>query len=475
MLTRLEVDGFKNLFDLKIDFGPYTCIAGPNAVGKSNVFDVIEFLSLIAEHPFLEAAQRLRSAGQRPGDPGTLFWVDGQQTREPMKLAVEMIVAEDVTDDFGQTAKASSTFLRYEVTLAYVPTEYKGTRRMGTIKLVHEDLTYISQTDASARLAWTSPYPKFRHQLVKNKRRGQGYISTLNTGADVAFQVHQDGGGRGQPRRSSVAPRTVMSTINTVDDPTIMAARREMQKWRKLALEPTAMRATDDLNDSSAIGSDGSHLPASLFRQAEPFGEDEVDVYGRVASTASALTDVREVRVDFDPARETLTLEARLGRGPFLPARVLSDGTLRFLALSIIQEDPEFGGLICMEEPENGIHPAKISAMVDLLQDLSVDPSEPMSGDNPVRQVIVNTHSPRFVAMHMTHREDLLLALPRSIVKNEREITTLTLLPMAKTWRTSSHGYAGSVALIGDYLTQPSDADAFNQIEYPEREVDELD
>lgn len=128
-----------------------------------------------------------------------------------------------------------------------------------------------------------------------------------------------------------------------------------------------------------------------------------------------------------------------------------------------------------MEEPENGIHPAKISAMVDLLQDLSVDPSELVSGDNPVRQVIVNTHSPRFVAMHMSHREDLLLALPRGIVKNEREITTLALLPMAKTWRTSSHGYAGSVALIGDYLTQPPDADAFNQIEYPEREVAELD
>ena len=48
MLTRLEADGFKNLIDFAVDFGPYTCIAGPNGVGKSNVFDAIHFLSLLA-------------------------------------------------------------------------------------------------------------------------------------------------------------------------------------------------------------------------------------------------------------------------------------------------------------------------------------------------------------------------------------------------------------------------------------------
>ena len=41
MLTRLEVDGFKNLVGFALDFGPYTCIAGPNGAGKSNLFDAI--------------------------------------------------------------------------------------------------------------------------------------------------------------------------------------------------------------------------------------------------------------------------------------------------------------------------------------------------------------------------------------------------------------------------------------------------
>lgn len=45
MLTRIEVHGFKNLLNLSIDFGPFTCIAGENGTGKSNVFDAIQFLS----------------------------------------------------------------------------------------------------------------------------------------------------------------------------------------------------------------------------------------------------------------------------------------------------------------------------------------------------------------------------------------------------------------------------------------------
>ena len=39
MLTRIEIDGFKNLLGFSAEFGPFTFIAGPNAVGKSNLFD----------------------------------------------------------------------------------------------------------------------------------------------------------------------------------------------------------------------------------------------------------------------------------------------------------------------------------------------------------------------------------------------------------------------------------------------------
>lgn len=51
MATRLVVRGFKNL-DVDVRFGPFTCIAGPNGVGKSNVFDAIALLSALAGSRF---------------------------------------------------------------------------------------------------------------------------------------------------------------------------------------------------------------------------------------------------------------------------------------------------------------------------------------------------------------------------------------------------------------------------------------
>lgn len=454
MLTHLEIDGFKNLFNVSVDFGPYTCIAGPNAVGKSNLFDAIEFMALLADTTFLDAAQKLRAAGDRIGDPRTLFWVDGSGKYENMRLAAEMIVSKKVEDDFGQAAVATSTFLRYEIELAYDEPRGRVSGRYGNVRLVRESLSYIGKGEARSHLRWRHSRALI-DELVVNNRRSTGYISTDSDAAGaVIIQVHQDGGSRGQPRKFAAdrTQRTVISTTNTSDDPTILAAKREMQQWRKLALEPSAMRAPDSATDGSVIGADGSHLAAALSRLAD---RDE-DVVARVAATASALTDVRQVEVDFDPTRDVLTLTARIGNGPFLPARALSEGTLRFLALSVIEADNEFAGVVCMEEPENGIHPAKIAAMVDLLRSLAVDVDDDIGPDNPLRQVLVNTHSPHFVLEQ--EPEELLLALPISIMRNGQEIRSMRLLPMTGGWRDEASTYSASKLMITEYLTLPEGA-----------------
>ncbi|HEX7672164.1 MAG TPA: AAA family ATPase, partial [Polyangiaceae bacterium] len=60
MLTRLEVDGFKNLREVGVYLGPFTCISGPNGVGKSNLFDAIAFLSALAQMSLMDAALSVR-------------------------------------------------------------------------------------------------------------------------------------------------------------------------------------------------------------------------------------------------------------------------------------------------------------------------------------------------------------------------------------------------------------------------------
>ena len=63
-----------------------------------------------------------------------------------------------------------------------------------------------------------------------------------------------------------------------------------------------------------------------------------------------------------------------------------------------MQADPQMQGIICLEEPENGIHPRRIMPMIKLLQDIACDISFKIDNDNPLRQVIINTHSPLVVS-----------------------------------------------------------------------------
>lgn len=122
-----------------------------------------------------------------------------------------------------------------------------------------------------------------------------------------------------------------------------------------------------------------------------------------------------------------------------------------------MHEDASFGGVICMEEPENGIHPANIAAMVQLVEDLAVDPNDEPGRDNPLRQVIINTHSPAIVTL--VQQDDLLMASTEICDDDGSERPALTLRPMRGSWRAASNGATpiGEADLI-PYLTAPPGA-----------------
>ena len=147
-----------------------------------------------------------------------------------------------------------------------------------------------------------------------------------------------------------------------------------MQSWRLLQLEPSSLREPDNFTAPVELSSDGAHLPAVLFHLATTPRDDEVDaaaVYSEVSNRLSGfIDDVRSIAVDRDERRQLLTIYATSRDGTAYPARALSDGTLRFLALTVLSIEPGSRGVICMEEPENGIHPERIPAMIQLLRGL---------------------------------------------------------------------------------------------------------
>ncbi len=441
MLTRLKVSGFKNLVDVDVRFGPFTCVAGANGVGKSNLFDAIRFLGALADDTFTQAAAAVRDRGGRPSDLKRLFHHVRDQHDREMSFDAEMIIPPSGTDDLGQEAEAAITLVRYGLTLRY--REDSPHSAVGGLELIRESLDRINIGDVGDQLGF--PHQLKWRRTVATGRRSSPFISTkTGTDGEVVIHLHQDGK-RGRPKQllARNLPKTVLSSVNALEHPTALLTRREMQSWRLLQLEPSALREPDRFDTPPGIQSSGAHLPATLYHLARSAASDGNDgvrrdswVYEQVAGRlADLIDDIDEVYIDKDDRRELLTLMARDLNGTAHPAKALSDGTLRFLALSVLALDDRATGLICLEEPENGIHPRRIPSMIQLLEDIAVDPDEPMGPDNPLRQVIVNTHSPRVV--QQVPADSLLVAELREMVRDDLRFKRLAFGWLKGTWRSS--------------------------------------
>lgn len=198
MLTRLKVSGFKNLVDVDICFGPFTCIAGANGVGKSNLFDAILFLSALSEKTFREAAMSVRDDEGKTTDVKSLFHRVGDYSENKISLEAEMIVPEKGVDDLGVEAEASITFLKYSLELEYKEDQILGSQ--GRIELIKEELTHINIGDTPKHLLF--PHSLTWRKSAVSGRRQKPFISTVNREreSDIVIRLHQD---RGKRRNTS--------------------------------------------------------------------------------------------------------------------------------------------------------------------------------------------------------------------------------------------------------------------------------
>ena len=140
------------------------------------------------------------------------------------------------------------------------------------------------------------------------------------------------------------------------------------------------MRAATSVREVRHIGLMGEELAAFLntLKNLDPrqFAAVEKAMHHLIPSITGIQVDVNRV------GEVELNL---IEGGVAMPARVVSEGTLRalgLLALSGVKEPPSVVGF---EEPENGVHPRRIRDIATLLVGRT---------DSTGTQLVVTTHSP---------------------------------------------------------------------------------
>jgi predicted ATPase len=168
----------------------------------------------------------------------------------------------------------------------------------------------------------------------------------------------------------------------------LASLRSELAAWQTYYLDPReAMREPQPPREVSDIGPRGEWIAPFLHRLKESESHSK---YFRAIGRAlqQAIPTIESLDVDLDPRRGTLDIVITQDGTPY-SSRVVSEGTLRVLALCCLAANPWPGRLVAFEEPENGVHPRRIEVIANLLASMANEGKS---------QVVVTTHSPTLIA-----------------------------------------------------------------------------
>jgi predicted ATPase len=198
--------------------------------------------------------------------------------------------------------------------------------------------------------------------------------------------------------------------------------RDHLARWRLYHFHDTSssspMKKTADVNDNRYLRPDGSNLAAFLY-YLHIAHEDSYSMIRRTIQQVAPFFD------DFllEPQelnKDKILLEWRhKGSEGYFNGSSLSDGTLRFIALTtlFLQPDDYRPSVILVDEPELGLHPYAITMLASLVKQASVK-----------TQVILSTQSP--ILLDHFQAEDVLVA---DIVNKGTQLTRLDSTKL-KTW-----------------------------------------
>ncbi|NJP07765.1 MAG: AAA family ATPase [Chloroflexaceae bacterium] len=377
MITRIEIDGFKTFHDFILEPGPFQVIVGLNGTGKSNLFDALHLLARLADTDLHTAFQDLR------GESGELFRLlpNGQPTNR-MSIAVELLINRSIKDSWGTTVELKFTRLRYKVTIARQYDEHG----MERLSVVHEHLSPIPRgSDTWVRRYVDKTIGNWLPRLTGG--RSSPFIST--NAHNIA--LHQDGHSGLKSIVAEQLERTILSSVSNTEFPHALAVREEMRSWRFPQLNPAVLRQPGAILASNVIAADTHNVPNALARLQR---KDALLMTNISRDLAHLVPGITSISLDTDTDRDRSLIRAHTEDGQIFSSRVLSDSTLRMLTLVTLKNDPEHQGLLCLEEPEHGVHPFQLAHVAQLLRNLATDFHDPTQQHRPLRQLFVNTHSP---------------------------------------------------------------------------------
>ncbi|MEY4194479.1 MAG: hypothetical protein RLZZ226_847 [Pseudomonadota bacterium] len=357
MLTAITLNDFKSYHQAKLPLAPLTVLIGANASGKSNAIEGIRLLAWLAQGQRLSAIQYAVQSGDRVvrGTVEDLIYQRG----ESFGLGVETNTSE---------------WNRLTMTL---------TRRADGLHITEETLTH----EGAAVPLYSLDQPS----------SGQG------TDAGVAYNNFTKS--HNKPHVTCTDQSAIFTQLTSpatfgaahkASRERIPSAVKNLEQWLSevLFLDPVPAQMRDYAFPSDKyLQGNGRNVSAVLFNL---WGCDEEAGTGLYASNRTAILGFIQSLPEQDIAGLSFLEEPRGGKLVQLietfggrtderDASLLSDGTLRVLAIAAAMLSAPEGSLVVIEEIDNGVHPGRAHHLLQQIQSIA---------SRRKLRVLLSTHNP---------------------------------------------------------------------------------
>ncbi|MGH7595770.1 MAG: AAA family ATPase [bacterium] len=326
MITLLKVRNYKSLENVELTLGPLHVLIGPNNSGKSNFFDVFQFLRELAEI----GGQAVHSRG------GFSQIVWGGDVKRAISFELHLRI---------ENGSAKEDKLTYYLELGGGPQFFAITK---------ERLTIATGPKGEKTLLL---FPVANNNFSVTDLKGNKF--ELSRSHDrLSFEQFTD-----EARYGSLA-----------------RFAKELLSWSIYNFEPSAMRKPNavkqDFHFQSTGGNFSSVIHSIQSEHAGKFSEIE-DLLKR------ALPEVRHLFTALTKEGQTYLSWEEESMPLRVPVWAMSDGALRLLGQLAALFSPEQPALACFEEPENYIHPALLTVIADVIKYASAENQVLISTHSP--------------------------------------------------------------------------------------------
>jgi ABC-type cobalamin/Fe3+-siderophores transport system ATPase subunit len=346
MLTRFAIANFKSFQSAELVLHPLTVLIGANASGKANLLEALQLLSWMASGRQLSqilSAIRDEELGLRGTLPQLTHESNGDVIQFDCTIAgVRLYLHLAVSD-------------RHEARISYEEVSNPS---------VHADLSLYEADATGEGYVLDIRYNNFARGGRKPRIEGnalQPVFTQLLSGARF---------GANHKKSQRVIPKTSQTIADT------------LQRVLLLDPAPRRMRGYSHKLDQR-LRSDGANLSAVLYQLYDEGLLDHVLEFAQ-ALPEQDITAVSFIETERGEVMVVLE-ESFAGHEVKREAALLSDGTLRALAIAAALLSVEPGSTVIIEEVDNGIHPPRVSRILDLMRE---------TAEQRGLHVLVTTHNP---------------------------------------------------------------------------------